>query len=151
MRIAPLALALALLMLLTGCSIKTDPSLGDREVERLSAMQYPAEGEWGDNLDIVVVHKGDTVQLVNRTPRPYRGMTLWLNQQYVRPLDTIAIGPDNVIDLTTAVNEHGQSYPVGSFLKPDKRMLLVQAELVDPQTNLRHRLIVQPKPDPSRR
>jgi len=152
MQTASLGVALLLLALtLPACSVKTRPSLAPKEVERLAAMEYPADQERGDDLDIIVVHKADTLLLVNRTPRAYRDVTLWLNQQYVRPLDAIDIGTENRIDLRTAVNEHGQSYPVGSFLKPDKRMQLVQAEIVDPTTNRRHRLTVQPTPDPSRR
>lgn len=148
MRTASLGLCL---LLLAGCSVQTKPSLTEKEIDRLAAMTYPVDAERGDDLDIIVVHDNDNLQLVNRTPNAYRGFTLWLNQQYARPIDTIDIGTDNRVDLRTAVNEHGQSYPVGSFLKPEKRMLLVQAEIVDPTTNLRHRLTVQPAPDAARR
>ncbi len=134
-----------LLLLLAGCA-STEPTLAPQRVKELSALTYPAEGKWGDDLDIVAVRRGDELRLVNRTPRAYDNVTLWFNQQYVYPMTQIAIGTENVIDLRQAVDRHGRCYPVGSFLKPDQSLLLVQVELIDPTTNLRHRLTVQPQP-----
>ncbi|MCC6680541.1 MAG: hypothetical protein IT445_06520 [Phycisphaeraceae bacterium] len=144
MRTATVACSL-LLLFSAGC-VSTTPTLPPPRVAELSAMIYPAEGKWGDDLDIVAVRRGPELRLVNRTPRTYDGVTLWFNQQYVHPMQQIVIGTDNVIDLRQSVDRHGRCYPVGSFLKPDQSLLLVQVELIDPTTNLRHRLTVQPQP-----
>jgi len=130
-------------MVTTGC-LSTKPNLPPQRIEQLAAMEYPADMPWGDDLDILVVRRGDRIQLVNRTPRQYQDVTLWMNQQYVRPIKQIDIGTDNTVDLRKMVSKHSEAYPVGNFFKPDKSMLLVQAELIDPTTGQRHRLAVQP-------
>lgn len=139
--------AVVALALLFGCADR-QPNLPHEQVRQLAAIPYPADAQWGEDLDIIVVHQGAVVQLVNRTPRDYENVRLWFNQQYVRPVERLEIGPNNLVDLRKAVNEHGQAYPVGSFLKPDQRAVLVQAELFDPGAGVRHRLIVQPVKPP---
>lgn len=116
----------------------------DEERRRLAQIDYPAEAEYGPDLDIVVRRDGDRLNLINRTPRVYRDVRLWLNQQYVRDVPRIEIGPGNRYTLTRWVNEHREPFPVGTLLAPDKAFPVVLAELIDLDTGLRHRLLVWP-------
>lgn len=127
----------------SGCVIPT--TLGQQQKrQRLASLTYPAEAEYGPDLDIVVRRQGETVNLINRTPRSYRDVRVWLNQQYVRGLTNIDIGPGNDYSLNRWTNEHREGFPVGTLLAPDAAVPIVLAELVDPATGLRHRLLAWP-------
>lgn len=132
------ATALCVLLLLSACTART------AVMDAAATPPYPQQAAQGPDLDIVVVRHGDNIRLVNRTPRTYDNMELWLNQTYVRPIDHVAIGQDNVIALPEFINAYGEPYPVGSFLRPDRSRQLVLAEFHDREHGLRHRLVVQP-------
>ena len=53
--------------------------------------------------------------------------------------------------LTTFVNRHEETFPVGGFLSPDKSRLVVHADLYDPASGLRHRLLTRVPRDWERR
>lgn len=112
---------------------------------------YPEEAPYGDDLDVVVVRDGEEIALVNREPRALGPARLWLNQRYMRPVERIAIGTGNALPLTGFYNRLGEHYPVGSFLRPERSLKLVLAELYDPQANTRYRLTVQPEEQPGSR
>lgn len=116
----------------------------DAVVQRLSQTRYPLEAELGDDLDIVVVREGAAVQFVNRTALGFEKPQVWLNREYVADLDAVHIGTENWVDLVHFINRHGESFPVGALLAPDKSRPVVAADLFDPATGKVHRLTVRP-------
>ncbi|MEM9414751.1 MAG: hypothetical protein AAGA29_04645 [Planctomycetota bacterium] len=139
------ALLFALALLLTsGCSTFRDATAGPDEINRLAALDYPADAPYGPDLDILIVRSNANIRLVNRTPDPYNGMVLWLNQQYAAQAGQITIGTDNVRTLTDFINRHREPYPVGTLLNPDQTQPLVLAELYNPALGIKHRLLVRP-------
>ena len=128
---------------LTGCA-QDQPILDDATATALAALRYPGKSEYGPDLDIVVIREGSNIHLTNRTARSYEGMQLWLNQQYVRQADPIAIGDNPPIPLATLVNRHREPFPTGTFFQPDRARAVISAELYDPVGNVRYRLTVQP-------
>ena len=112
----------------------------------LASLAYPSDAERGGDFDIVIVHRGGAVEVNNLTARTYREMLLWLNEMYVSKVDQIQIGTKNRFELDWFVNRHGESYPKGGLLEPDKSFPVVSAELFDPATGRRHRLVVRMKP-----
>ena len=135
--------ALMLLSLLTACATRP-PSLDERAVERLAEIPYPAQAQRGENLDIIVVRDGAEIRVANRTARSFRDAQLWLNKQYLHPVERLAIGDDNRFDLTAFINHYREPFPVASFLRPDRAEDLVLAELYDPRTDTRYPLMVRP-------
>lgn len=113
-----------------------------KQIENLRIFDYPAEAPFGADLDIVVTHQGNAIALTNRTPRQYIRFHLWLNQQYVSEPPIIKIGSENRFELSGFVNHHGESFPLGGFLAPDKGFPVIHAELYDPKKKQRHRLVV---------
>lgn len=103
---------------------------------------YPAQAALGADLDIVVTQAAGVVHVVNRTPRSYRNVQLWLNDQYVARV-TIDIGPDNRIALTRFINEHAEHFPIAGILTPDKGFPILSCILFDPATGKRHRLLAR--------
>lgn len=126
-----------------GCAAPLSMS-EEQERQRLAQLDYPADAEHGPDLDVVVRREGARLTFINRTPRAYRDVRVWLNQQYVREIAAIEIGPDNKFDLSRWINQHREPFPVGSFLAPDAAFPVVLAELIDLDTGLRHRLLVWP-------
>lgn len=134
---------LSLVFPLAGCGFfvprQPDPKLAGE----LAQLVYPADAALGNDLDIVLVRNGRHIELVNRTATVPGPAELWLNQQYVGAINSVAIGRGNQFDLIKFINEHGEAYPVGAVLQPDKSFPIVLAELFDPKTGLRHRLLVR--------
>lgn len=133
--------ALMALATLAGCA---GPGPTPQQAAALAALPYPADAQRGPDLDILAVREGDALRLVNRTPQAYAGMQLWLNRQYVLPVERIDIGTGNVLTLTHFVNRYGESFPVGGLLTPDKDRPLLLAELYDPAAGVKYPLVVSP-------
>lgn len=130
---------LVLTLCLGGC--QTD-NLTAKQRQELSSLNYPKASGPEINKDIVVTRDGDRINLVNRTPRTYDNMELWLNRRYVSKVKKIAIGTHNPFDLSTFINLYDQPFPTAQFLAPDKAADLVSAELYNPKTKKKYSLVV---------
>ena len=130
----------ALLFALPGCAAGPDPEF---RLE-MSQLPYPEEATYGDDLDLVITRHAWLIDLTNRTPRSYEDVQLWLNRQFVRRILRIDIGTGHRYALKEFINRYEESFPPGGFLRPEKGMPVVLAELYDPRTELKHRLLVQP-------
>lgn len=135
---------LTMSLLAGGCSLVQRPTLiSTEERAALSDMRYPRDAEHGQDLDIVVIRDGANLAMVNREPRRREAMFMWLNQQFVGRVETIEVGTGNRLDLARFVNEYGETFPLGGLLTPDKGAPVIQAELFDPATGLRHRVVTR--------
>ena len=112
-------------------------------LDELRRMSYPKSTEVGEDLNIFVVRKADRIELANLTARSFDNVLLWINKSYVGRVERLNVGTDNRFTLRHFVNHHGETYPVGSLLRPDKSLAMVLAELYDPATSARHRLVVR--------
>jgi len=137
-------LCLSLLILpLAGCAAPR--TLSDPQaIALLAAIPYPVASAYGEDLDILVERKTWRIQLTNRTATHFRNPQLWLNQQWVGYAEELPVGQATVIQLGRFINEHHEPFPMGGFLSPDKAAPMILAELVNPTTGLRHRLVVEP-------
>ena len=132
-----------------GCSglpnVGFAPGAADPQLAaQLSQMTYPSdEAALGEDLRVYAVRDGGTLVLDNLTAQTFSDVQLWVNQQWVGIIDELPIGTNNRYDLDRFINEHGETYPTGSWLSPDKAQRMVLVELVDPQTGKRHRLVVR--------
>jgi len=140
LRLLSIPLLIVALFCLGACSAK--PRV-DAEAIELTKLDYPDEAPRGEDYDIVVERKKGSIRLINRTASVYDKQVLWLNQQYVGKVENIQIGSDNVLSLRRFFNRWGEHFPVGGFFTPDKANPVVLAELVDPSTGARHRLVVR--------
>ncbi len=116
-----------------------DPALA----QQLSQLVYPKDAPLGDDLDMLVIHNGEAIQLINRTPMIYRDVHLWLNRQYVARIDQVRIGTGNHYDLAGFFNHYAEPFPVAAPLRPEIARRVLAAELFDPATGKRHRLVVR--------
>jgi len=110
----------------------------------LAKLIYPEDATYGEDLDIVLVNHGQHIELVNRTPKTYKDMQLWLNQQYVYPIHGIAIGTGQNYLLNAFTNLYEESFRPNSFRKIKSPTPVVLAEFYNPHTQLKHRISVLP-------
>ncbi len=121
--------------------VSINPS-GEAPTQTIQPRYYPADMIVGGSLNVELI-RVDRKHIVidNRTAAPYHDVTLWLDKQWGADLDTIPIGRGDPIELVRFINEHGEPFPVGSFLEPDKSRTLVLGDLQ--QTQGLHKLIVR--------
>lgn len=141
-RLFPLILLTIVACALGGCQ---KPALDAAEVDQLSRLNYPIDSEYGDDIDVIVVPAQDTIRLANRTPYAYNNVQVWLNRQYVSEVGRVEIGTGNVLPLARFVNYYQEPFPRGSFLRPRRGEKIVLAEIYDPDSQRRHRMVVQPE------
>lgn len=138
-----LTAVLAVCLPALGCRRERVTFLDSATIDRLAALDYPATAEYGPDLDIVVVGRRDTVYLTNRTAYRIEDVELWLNRQWVSEPPDIEVGAGVSLSLTRFINQYKEPYPVPGFLRPGDSFPVVLAELYDPETGLRNRLLVQ--------
>lgn len=128
-----------------GCSTLPDK----QTIDELAAIPYPKSATVGEDLDIVVTqHWNNVIRLNNRSASTLRNGQLWLNQQYALKFSEIRIGEadGNTFDLHRFIANTRQPYPTAGFFSPDKAYPVVLAEVFDPATGKRHKLVVRRKP-----
>ncbi|MEM1444933.1 MAG: hypothetical protein AAGF84_02665 [Planctomycetota bacterium] len=133
-RIATIGVVFAGLALAHGCAAPLPVGSAEQR-QRLAELDYPADAEIGQPLQLEVIRDGQHLRFINREPREFRRVTLWLNQQYAGVAERIAPGSyesvsANSVPLGAFINEHGEPFPVGRFLAPDDTIALVSAEMV---------------------
>ncbi len=131
------------LMLVTGCSDLRMTTKIPPVIKELPKLVFPTEAQLGDDLDIIVIQEDEIFRLINRTAHSYHNLQLWFNRQYVAQVELIDIGTANRYELIRWINKYQESFFVPRFLAPDRKKLIAQAEIYDPVTNLRHRLVVR--------
>ncbi len=124
-----LSLVLLVAATLVGC-VSPLPVGSAEEREELAAMRYPEDAPVDDPLHVDVERTGETVRFINREPRAFRDLTLWINQEYAGRVERLDIGPGNTTSLRRFVNRYGERFPVGRFLAPDETVALVSVEWV---------------------
>jgi hypothetical protein len=148
---------LILALLLAGCSPVAEVSqprflFGTRaepdDAVELSKFTYPEAAQVGPDLDVILVKRGSTATLVNRTTTSYKDVQLWLNKQYVAKVPALTVGGREHLLLDDAINKYGEAFPVGGLLNPDKSYPIVLAELYlgpsdDAGAGLRHKIVVR--------
>lgn len=125
---------IALLGLSVGCDAvrHVATSLGpEHAIGSAEPMYYPADKPIGDSMDIEVVRLSRRhVRMTNRTAHTLNDLTVYFNQQYGGTVEALPPGKPVEVALAEFVNEHGERFPVGSFLEPDKARVLILADAV---------------------
>ncbi|MAX23753.1 MAG: hypothetical protein CMJ19_04540 [Phycisphaeraceae bacterium] len=110
----------------------------------LWSLKYPASKEqFAGDLDMTVIQDRKSIKITNRTVKTYNDVQVWVNQRYVTRVDSIPAGKTTSVALKLLMNQYGEKYPVPGLFRPDRSFPALLVELVEPNTNQRHRLIVQ--------
>jgi hypothetical protein len=110
-RFQPLACTVIAAMACAACQrYPYDPSKASRP--------YPKQLSQGSVVDMQVIPdvNGGTLTVVNPTATTYANFDLWLNQRYVRHVDSLPAGENLVLDINTFWDERGEGpFPGGWF------------------------------------
>lgn len=127
MKPAPFTLALPALLLalaaLPGCF-----GGGSSEITEGPAYPFITQTE---TLDIQVFRDSTTLSFTNTSARVFPAARLWLNREFHRDIDGLAIGQTLTLALATFVDQYGTPFRSGGFFAteaPDK-VVLAQLEL----------------------
>ena len=147
MKTLPTILTLATLILpLTACEgvdhilVSLRPT--GTPTQYASPRTYPADTPIGDPYDVEVIRVDRAaVSVTNRSARDLSGSILWLNDEFGTQLPSLPVGATTTLDLPQFVNHHGERFPVGSLLEPEKTNTIVAADLVF--EDQRHKILVR--------
>ncbi len=130
-----------------GCTSSTPLSDRPQWARQLAELPYPADAENGADLDMTVKKQGESLVIVSREPRSFENVQIWMNRQYVTVVDRIATADRIEAPLDFFVNKHGESFPTGWLLAPEKARPVLTAEVYNPETGLKHRLVAETETD----
>jgi hypothetical protein len=110
----------------------------------LWSLKYPsAKEQFAGDLDMTVIQDRKSVKITNRTVKTYKDVQVWVNQRYVTRVDAIPAGKTTTVALKKLMNQYGEKYPTPGIFRPDRSFPALLVEVYEPDTNQRHRLIVQ--------
>ena len=116
-----------------GCTQhRSDPSLATRA--------YPASLHEPRSIDIQVFRDGTDIEIVNSTARSYQNFDLWINQRYVRRVESLAAGQTIRLSLWDFRDELGDVINAGGLFRTDEptpvRLVEIQVDDAQPMVGL---------------
>ena len=146
LRFSPCLLLLALCQA-SGCAAPGfffGPDADPKAAESLATLTYPKDAPLGENLDIIAYKDWNQLVLTNRTARAFSQVQVWINQQYVSTVASIPVGQQTTLNLNEFINQHGEAFPVGGLLNPERSYRVVLVEIFEPGTGgRRYRVVVR--------
>jgi hypothetical protein len=85
------------------------------------------------SVQIQVFREGASLEIVNATARSYEDFDLWINQRYVKHLESLPAGETLRISLWDFYDERGEALVAGGFFRTEKEtpVRLVEMQLDD--------------------
>ena len=107
---------------------------------------YPTDKAQSEVVDVQVIRRGTTLEMTNASSRDFGSSTMWVNKQFARPIDGLAIGQTITVDLRDFRNEFGERFRAGGFFATERSsaLSLVQLETDDAMIGL---IAVRGEPD----
>lgn len=90
---------------------------------------YPQGMTQSRVVNIQVSRQETHITLTNTTAQSFDGGTLWMNAQYARPIEGLAIGQTLRLDLHDFRNEHSEPFRAGGFFATERPDVLYLAQL----------------------
>ncbi len=78
---------------------------------------YPFELHTTETVDIQVFRDGVHIELVNSTAWSHRDFDLWVNQRFVKHVDSMAAGEKLRLSLWDFYDERGEAFNAGGILR----------------------------------
>ena len=121
------------LVAVAGCGrVMYDPARATRP--------YPHDLHQASSIDIQVFREGLSIEIVNATPRSYRDFELWVNQRYMRHVDSMRAGETIRLSLWGFYDERGDRFSAGGVWRTEAptpvRLVEIQLSDQDPLLGL---------------
>jgi len=106
----------------SGCTRKTyDPTW--------ATQPYPAALHTTTTADMQVFRKDTDLQIVNSTSHSYSDFDLWINQRYVRHVDSLPTGETVTLSLWDFKDEYGDRFYAGGFFRTREAQVVRLVEI----------------------
>jgi hypothetical protein len=81
-------------------------------------------------VDVQVFRDGSRIELINATPRGYEDFDLWVNQRFMRHVDSLGAGERLRLSLKEFYDERGERFGAGGIWRtfPPTPVRLVQIQ-----------------------
>ncbi|MEM7228953.1 MAG: hypothetical protein AAF432_09080 [Planctomycetota bacterium] len=76
---------------------------------------YPRELHNTRTLDVQVFREGEDIRIVNTSPVSFSNVRLWLNQRFMREIESLPAGETIRLSLWEFFDERGEVYNAGGF------------------------------------
>ncbi|MHC4612023.1 MAG: hypothetical protein ACYTAU_00400 [Planctomycetota bacterium] len=116
-------LILLVILLTTGCSRRMyNPDLATRP--------YPHDLHRAEAVDIQVFREGPSIEIVNATARSYHDFDLWINQRFVRRVESLPAGGTIRLSLWGFYDVRGDRFSAGGLwrVEPPTPLRLAQIQ-----------------------
>lgn len=133
-------------MLALGAIASAGAGCASDHSETVRAPDFPREKTSAGTLDIQIAREETEVVLTNTTARSFGACRLWLNEWFVRPLPSFAIGQTLRIPVREFRDRNGDSFRGGGFFatKAPERLASAHLETEDRTAAL---IVVRPPND----
>ena len=119
-RVLPASLAAAALLALPACR-------GGANIDYARPM--PPGLTQAEVLDVQLFRDVTNVELTNTTARSFQNATLWINERWSRPIESLDIGESIDVSLWEFVDEYGDPFRAGGFFATRDPDAVVLAQL----------------------
>lgn len=94
----------------SGCNRKTyDPNWATRP--------YPQQLHQAATVDMQVFRRGEDLEVVNTTAHSYSNFEMWVNQRFVKHVDSLPAGKAITLSLWDFRDENGDAFNAGGFFR----------------------------------
>jgi hypothetical protein len=83
----------------------------------LATRPYPRELHAVKTVDMQVFRRDTDIEIVNATPQSYSNFDLWINQRYVKHVESLPAGESITLSLWDFFDEHGDRFNAGGFFR----------------------------------
>ena len=126
---AGLALSLlsSLVLMPAGCGLPTALTAGP---ESTYARPFPPDLLQYEQLDVQARRKGHELTITNSTAERFEASTIWVNQRFSHPLQSLDMGQRVTLDLRQFVDEYSEHFRGGGFFATERPAdaMLIQIE-----------------------
>jgi len=82
-----------------------------------ATVPYPTELHTTITADMQVFRKGTDLEIVNSTSHSYADFDLWINQRYLRRVESLPAGRSVTVSLWDFKDEYGDRFYAGGFFR----------------------------------
>ncbi len=116
-----------LALLVAGCGLPTALTAGP---ESTYARPFPPDLLQYEQLDMQARRKGHELTITNSSAQRFEASTIWVNQRFSHPLQSLDMGQRVTLDLRQFVDEYSEHFRGGGFFATQQPadVMLVQIE-----------------------
>ena len=136
-----LAWAMIVSATMTGCTKQVyDPTRATRP--------YPMDLHRAEAVDMQVFRNGTELEIINSTATTYTDLDVWVNQRYLRHVDSLPAGASVRLSLWEFFDEYGENPNAGGFFRTNPSTPVYMTEIqVDPEQPLVGLITIVPETD----